>query len=64
MERVASPVGYDKIAFKCVPLAVIHMIPAEFDNIILSAGPGSAMEEADIGICSELLVNATIPVRH
>lgn len=42
----------------------LTLISAEFDNIILSSGPGSASDEADVGICNELLHNATIPVRY
>lgn len=34
----------------------------EFDNIILSPGPGSAENEKDFGLCRDIILNSTKPV--
>jgi anthranilate synthase/aminodeoxychorismate synthase-like glutamine amidotransferase len=34
----------------------------DFDNIVISPGPGSPDNKADFGICSELILEAKVPI--
>ncbi|NNV08786.1 aminodeoxychorismate synthase component I, partial [Geobacillus sp. MMMUD3] len=34
----------------------------EFDNVVISPGPGTPVEPADFGICADVIARAEIPV--
>ncbi len=54
--------GTDPVVFANDDPALAEVSVAEFDNIVISPGPGRPQEARDLGHVGDLLARATVPV--
>jgi para-aminobenzoate synthetase len=61
-QAIAGVNGEEPVIVKNDELSVAELLDLNFDNIVISPGPGSPVNDRDFGICGEVIERATCPI--
>ena len=61
-QAIAQVSGIEPVVIKNDECSYGELLDLDFDNIVISPGPGSPDNDRDFGVCGEVVRNATCPV--